>query len=356
MSRRRDLRWRDRAASELLLETVAKRTPGDPVLVMGDPLLEVENGLRSLGSRISGWNRRAFENRAATPWPPPGPFGTVALRLSRAKDELVMSLHQAASVLLPGGEILVYGAKDEGIEGASDRLGEIFTGVTTVAVGGRCRVLRGTLGTVAGSLKGTLDHWRTRVDLSHVGLSAAWVSYPGVFAHGRLDEGTSLLLEALPALPAGARVLDYGCGSGVVGHVVAQKGERVVLHLSDVDAVALEAARENVPEARLHLCDGLPAVGAGPFHAIVSNPPFHRGKQEDPGLVSSLIRGAGELLERDGLLLFVTQRRLQVQEEMHGHFQKVEVVAVNRTFRVWRGTGPRKRPSRGHSDRSRRKV
>ncbi|NJO35532.1 MAG: 16S rRNA methyltransferase, partial [Rhodospirillales bacterium] len=32
------------------------------------------------------------------------------------------------------------------------------------------------------------------------GTTRDWITYPGIFAAGRLDEGTALLLDALPAL------------------------------------------------------------------------------------------------------------------------------------------------------------
>ena len=41
---------------------------------------------------------------------------------------------------------------------------------------------------------------------------------PGVFSHGRLDAGTRALLEVMRRFPvAGRRVLDFACGSGVIG-------------------------------------------------------------------------------------------------------------------------------------------
>lgn len=46
--------------------------------------------------------------------------------------------------------------------------------------------------------------------LAIAGATREWVSYPRTFAAGRLDEGTALLLSAMPPLPPGARVLNTG--------------------------------------------------------------------------------------------------------------------------------------------------
>lgn len=307
-----------------------------------DPLPDVAMALASSGREVKVWSRRVSNARTGEPWPPGGPFQAAALRLPRGREELSMGLHAAASVLRPGGMVLVYGAKDEGIQAALTPLEGLFPGADTLAIGGRCRVLKGTRPEKVDGLKGSLSEWKTVVDLRHPEVPSRWVSYPGVFAHGRLDPGTRLLLDALPCLTPGARVLDYGCGSGVVGHVAGKRGEKVKLEMLDVDAVALEAARENVPGATAYLSDGLPSSDQGPFDAIFSNPPFHRGKEEDPGLVLSFVREAPHLLRKAGRLVFVAQRRIMLEPELEVGFREVGVLAEDSVFRVWQGAGPRK--------------
>ncbi len=352
MTRRSDPGWRDRASAELLVSCIDELSSVGSVLAMQDPLPDVEEALRATGADVTTFHRRAFGGREASAWPPPGVYQGATLRLPRGKEELSMSLSAACSVLQKGGSILVYGAKDEGIQAAATSLSQLFAGVETVAVGGRSRVLKGTRVRDEPPKRSSLEHWRATAPLGHPEMPDLWVSYPGVFAHGRLDEGTRLLLDVLPDLPHGARVLDYGCGTGVVGYIAGKRGSRVRLDLLDVDAVALEAARENVPEAYLHLHDGLPPEEEGPYQAIVSNPPFHRGKAEDPQMIVSLISGSVGLLVEDGALVFVAQKRLALEKEMLRHFRSVEILADDRTFRVWQGLQPLKS---GASKRERRR-
>ena len=342
MSKRRDPEWRDRSSSDLLLRHLSGVELSGPALVIEDPLGNVAEGLTSAGHEVMTWNRRVYRGKGGDPWPYPGPFSLAALRLPRGKDELLMSFHAAASVLLPGGSILVYGARDEGIQGAMGSLEILFADPETVAIGGHCRVLRGVRRAGNPELRTPLVQWRSHLSLEHPDLPSSWVSYPGVFAHGRLDEGTRLLLGALPSLPRGARVLDYGCGSGVVGYVARNRGEEVRVELLDVDAVALEAARENVPDCVFHLHEGLPPEGYGPYDAIFSNPPFHKGKAEDPELIVSLVMGAPALLGRRGILVFVAQRRLSLEGALQDAFRDVTVLAQDSTFRVWKGQRPKR--------------
>jgi 16S rRNA (guanine1207-N2)-methyltransferase len=161
------------------------------------------------------------------------------------------------------------------------------------------------------------------------------VSYPGVFAAGRVDEGTALLIGALPSLESGARVLDYGCGSGVIAAAMLAEPSCAALALVDSDSVALEAARENVPGARRVLGIALRDAG-GRYAAILSNPPLHRGMVEDHGTLEALIIEAPAHLEAGGVLQIVVQRRLPLDRLLAKHFASVAIAAETSRYRVWR--------------------
>jgi 16S rRNA (guanine1207-N2)-methyltransferase len=340
-SRKKDPGWRDRGAVELLLQNFPKAVDGS-ILVAGDPLLDATQELERRGLEVTTWDRRALGGRAAQPWPFPGSHGTAALRLPRSKGELAMSLDALAGVLSPGGMILVYGAKDEGIGSAAAPMGVSFEGVETLAVGGHCRVLRATLKPDAEVEGGGLTSWRELHPLDVPGLPPQWVTYPGVFAQGHLDPGTKLLLGSLPELGGGARVLDYGCGSGIVGAAILQRSPDVHLHLLDVDSVALEAARENVPQGVFFLGDGLGSLEGPPYDAIITNPPFHRGKGEDPGMIQALIQESPSALSPGGALVLVAQKRLYLEKAFEASFKHVSIPAQGSGFRIWVGTHPKK--------------
>jgi 16S rRNA (guanine1207-N2)-methyltransferase len=104
----------------------------------------------------------------------------------------------------------------------------------------------------------------------------------GVFAQGRLDLGTGVLLrEAAP--PVGARqVLDLGCGYGVIGLAVAVAVPEARVTAVDVNERALLLARENAE--LLGVADRFRAVlpdevdEEATYDEIWSNPPIRVGK------------------------------------------------------------------------------
>ena len=110
----------------------------------------------------------------------------------------------------------------------------------------------------------------------------------------------------------------------------------VALTLLDNDAVALAAAGENVPGARLVLGDRLGDAGTAAYDAILSNPPLHRGIAEDHAQLEQLVTRAPEHLGAGGLLQVVVQRRVPLDRLLPARFEQVRIVAENGRYRVWR--------------------
>ena len=88
---------------------------------------------------------------------------------------------------------------------------------------------------------------REPVRLTVWGQEMSLVSGSGVFARGRLDIGTSVLFrETTP--PAGGRILDLGCGYGVIGLAVARTvPDAVVTAVGSTSAGVSAAYRSATP-------------------------------------------------------------------------------------------------------------
>ncbi|MDQ4053952.1 MAG: methyltransferase [Actinomycetota bacterium] len=122
---------------------------------------------------------------------------------------------------------------------------------------------------------------RAAVTASVWGVELELTSGSGVFAQGRLDIGTAVLFRET-APPAGGRILDLGCGYGVIGLAIAATSDAVVTAV-DVNERAVLLANENA--AALGLSDRFRATtpdgvaDAAAYDEIWSNPPIRIGKE-----------------------------------------------------------------------------
>ncbi|HYG85196.1 MAG TPA: methyltransferase [Azospirillum sp.] len=317
---------REAEVAAVAAEALDGRVPAN-VLVCGDADGAVEQAVGG-----TAWHRYAYGGHDAQPWPPAGPFDGAILRQPRGWAAFAMTLHGIAARLPPGAPLWIYGGNDEGITSAPKRLEGLFADPETLTVKRRARVLE--MRRTDAPARGDPEAWRETVAIA----AAMFVSYPGLFAHGRLDPGTALLLDVLPKVAAGASVLDFGCGAGVIAHMVRSRAPDAQLTLLDVDSLALHAARQNVPDATLVLSDGWSALEAKRrFDLIVSNPPLHRGKEEDFGALDALVRGAKDRLKPRGALVAVVQRTAGVGKLFAATLRNTEMLAETPQYQVWRG-------------------
>ncbi|WP_093171878.1 class I SAM-dependent methyltransferase [Sinosporangium album] len=131
----------------------------------------------------------------------------------------------------------------------------------------------------------------------------------GVFSPDRIDPGTRVLLEGVPAPPSGGDLLDLGCGYGPIALTMASRAPSATVWAVDVNRRSLELCARNAASARLdkvrsvHVDEVPPEVR---FAAIWSNPAIRIGK---PALHAMLTRWLTRLTP-GGAAYLVVQRHL----------------------------------------------
>lgn len=346
--------------------------PAGPLLVLEVPDLETADGLDPgrdpqfvwFSTHWPMWNALRESGRSVAPfrvWVPdacaaiePTPKAAL-LFMQKSRERLEMTLEGIATLLGEGGLIQVVGTKDEGITSAPRSLGAFATLHKSVS-GKHARLVSGRV-LASEALRGAGEglnafrrEWTANLAL---GASLELVSFPGVFSHGRLDDGTRLLLETVQDLPG--PLLDVGCGSGVVGLWYRQRGTPSVT-LLDADAAAVEAARASwarlsaprgpqTGSVRVVAGDGLtpgdvPRPDAPPmrFQSIVSNPPFHQGVSTYHRVTARLIAEAPQALLPGGTLTLVCNRFLPVLDPLDRAFGGHRILADDGRYRVVQAT------------------
>ena len=177
----------------------------------------------------------------------------------------------------------------------------------------------------------------TVVDVALPDVAFTMTTDRGVFSHGHLDTGTSLLLREAPAPAATGDVLDLGCGSGAIALTLALRSPEARVWAVDVNARALELTAANASR------NGLTVNAAVPddvpedvrFATIWSNPPIRIGK---PQLQRLLLRWMSRLTP-DGTAVLVVQKHLgadSLQRWLGEQHFTVERIASRAGFRLLR--------------------
>lgn len=169
----------------------------------------------------------------------------------------------------------------------------------------------------------------------------------GVFSQQQLDIGARCFLEHLPeTLEPAARVVDLGCGNGVIGLAMLEKIPDAHVTFCDESWLALQSARHNVetcqPDANavFHHGDGLEGLEMR-FDCILLNPPFHDGHTVGDYVARRLFRQASKRLAEGGELRVIGNRHLGYHKVLGRLFVEVEVVGSNSKFVVLSCRNPR---------------
>jgi len=170
------------------------------------------------------------------------------------------------------------------------------------------------------------------------GLDLEFLTAGGVFSYRRIDRGTQLLVESM-RLPESGRLLDLGCGYGVVGVAAARVSPSLEVWMTDVNERAVSLAEANlgrngVEGATVRLGDLYEPVAGLEFDCIVSNPPISAGMRR---VVEPLVRGAVDHLVEGGSLQLVVQSNKggkTLTGMMEDAFGGVEILARSGGYRV----------------------
>ncbi|WAC66257.1 methyltransferase [Agrococcus sp. SL85] len=170
------------------------------------------------------------------------------------------------------------------------------------------------------------------------------VTATGVFSGDRLDVGTSVLLDAVPAPPESGDLLDLGCGWGPIAATLALRSPAARVWAVDVNARALSLVERNAELLSLsNITPATPELVPADvrFATIWSNPPIRIGKAQLHALLEAWL----PRLAPDGTAWLVVQKHLgadSLQRWLEERFPgfDVERATSKKTYRILAVTAP----------------
>ncbi len=351
-----------------LVGAVAASLAVDGEVVLADAnLVAVEAARRTMAA--NGAQRvRVYHSMGASQLPVGLTFDVVGVRAPKGRLPTIQLIWDAFRLLRPGGRFYLAGANDEGIQSAFERARRLFGNFALVEYRGGSRVgcaIRDRLSAAGDPEPAWRDNPTTEPReatddfasplLDHltfhefqcdvVGRSYRVFSRPGVFSWERLDAGTRALIEAME-VGARDRVLDLGCGTGIVGVVAADHARAGDVYLVDAHVDALASAERTASANGRTNClvvasDSTSAVQEIRFDVVVTNPPFHLARHADYDLAIKFIFDAAAVLRPTGRLYVVGNRFLGYDEPLAKAFASVRIASADQHYRVFVGETPR---------------
>ncbi|WP_225639446.1 16S rRNA (guanine(1207)-N(2))-methyltransferase RsmC [Candidatus Profftia sp. (ex Adelges kitamiensis)] len=247
----------------------------------------------------------------------------------KSKQEAKFNLYNLFSFLPIGTELFIVGENHSGVRSAEGMI-EHYGSLKKIDSAFHCALYHGFLKKQSNF---NLADWWSNYQIGSLSIA----TLPGVFSFNKLDIGSKILLSIFQSDIKG-KILDVGCGAGVLSAVIGKISPRVNLTLIDVSAPALAASQMtltiNSIQGKVIPSDIYSNV-KGCFDIIISNPPFHNSTQISLTNAKKIIYGAPSHLRRGGKLCIVANSFLPYAQMLDNVFGAHQVLVKTRHFKVY---------------------
>lgn len=323
---------------------IAQHLPVGQLSITDNNYIALEMTRKTLASNnISNVNLYPDANLPATE---DKKYNAVFIQIPKGRKLCRRWLLQAHQVLIPGGNVYIAGSKQAGIQSSIKDASELFGIGRIMAYKKGYRLCH----LVKQLEKSSFPDWANSPGIT----PGTWVEFsvsisghcyqirslPGVFSFDHLDEGTKILLNAVK-IQAGYKVLDVGCGFGMIGLFAATHGASWV-DLIDNDLLAITSSKETLAINQINNTSVFPSdlldhVYTNKYDLIQSNPPFHAGHAVDYQIAEAIIMQSFQALNPGGQFCIVANRFIPYDRIIKAIFGNVICLAESGRFHVLSG-------------------
>ncbi|WP_440877513.1 methyltransferase [Thalassotalea sp. PLHSN55] len=165
-------------------------------------------------------------------------------------------------------------------------------------------------------------------------------NHANVYAREKLDIGARYFMQNLPKVSPDTKVIDLGCGNGVIGLSVLAAQPQAQVQFFDESYMAIASAQanieQNLPEAtaqcQFHLNDCLTSVEGGSVDLILCNPPFHQQTATTDHIAWQMFKDSHRVLKKGGELRIIGNRQLGYHIKLKRIFGNETLIASNDKF------------------------
>tara|TARA_Y100001956_G_scaffold57816_1_gene56986 strand:+ start:431 stop:1453 length:1023 start_codon:yes stop_codon:yes gene_type:complete len=257
----------------------------------------------------------------------------VLLYWPKAKAEAEYLLAMLMAKLGPETEIVVVGENRSGVK-SIEKMFKSYGPITKFDSARRCSFYWGKCTQKVKPF--VIGDWFKTYQVTYKQHDLTIKSLPGVFSHGQFDIGSKLLLDTLSELSG--KVLDFGCGAGVIGSVMATLNPDIELEMCDISALAVESSKATLEANQLSgnvFASDVYSDTSKDYRFIISNPPFHAGLDTSYSATETLLAKAPQYQTKQGELLIVANSFLKYPPIIEKAFGNCETLNKTNKFAIY---------------------
>jgi len=166
-------------------------------------------------------------------------------------------------------------------------------------------------------------------------------NHANLFSRQGLDIGTRFFLQNLPKSDAPQKVIDLGCGNGLLGLIAAQRNPAAEVTFVDESYMAVASAESNFratfgPDraAEFIVTNCLNGIANESADLILNNPPFHQQHAIGDAIALQMFNESKRVLRQGGTFWVIGNLHLAYHKELRRLLGNCREIASNNKFTI----------------------